>query len=145
MTRQSLLDIQSDRPDDALTSPAEKPVIMPELITNVEIIKSNYVTKAELAATNGKMDTLSAKLDALALTLNHQTDVFKAELAAFKAQMELTVKIQMEAAFQAHTAETFKRFSTKQELSDAVYQLTWRMAGFGAVLLSAGFAFARFV
>lgn len=32
----------------------------------------------------------------------------------------------------------------EEELANAVCQLTWRMAAFGSVLLSAGFAFARF-
>jgi hypothetical protein len=45
-------------------------------------------------------------------------------------------------AFQTHALHTF---ATKAELSTAVYQLTWRMAGFTALLLSAGFAFARFL
>ncbi|WP_255583959.1 hypothetical protein [Duganella sp. sic0402] len=39
----------------------------------------------------------------------------------------------------------FKTFATKEELANAVYQLTWRMAAFGSVLLSAGFAFARYL
>jgi hypothetical protein len=66
MAHQSLLDIQSEQPDDGPSSPAEKSATMNELSTTVEIIRSNY-------------------------------------------------------------------------------QLTWRMAGFSALLLSAGFAFARFL
>ncbi|WP_154377587.1 hypothetical protein [Duganella guangzhouensis] len=77
--------------------------------------------------------------------MDRQSEAFKAEMAAFKAQIELSIKIQLDAAFKAHTEEMHRTFATKQELANAVYLLTWRMAGFCALLLSAGFAFARYL
>lgn len=91
-----------------------------ELTLSVRVIESNYVTKEELAVVDGKIDALPA-------------------------QMELVFRRQMDQAFKSHTEMMYKTFATKEELSNAVYQLTWRMAAFGSVLLSAGFAFARYV
>jgi hypothetical protein len=115
MTHRSLLDIESDQPEDDASSTAEKLATMNELSTAIEVIKSNYVTKEELAIISGKLDVLA----------NSQQ--------AFQASVQ---------AFQTHA---FQTFATKAELSNAVYQLTWRMAGFTALLLSAGFAFARYL
>jgi len=36
-------------------------------------------------------------------------------------------------------------YATKEELATAINLQTWRMAAFGSLLLSAGFAFARFL
>jgi chromosome segregation ATPase len=91
-----------------------------DLMLTVKVIESNYVTKEELAI-------LSAKVDALS------------------AQILLAVKLDVEQAFRVHTEMMFRTFATKEELANAVYQLTWRMAAFGSVLLSAGFAFARYL
>ncbi len=106
MYPKSLLDKESDEAEDG--SPEERSPHMNELTTSVEVIKSNYVTKEDLAILNGKMDVLAHNL-------------------------------------QTFQAEVYRTFATKDDLSQAVYQLTWRMAGFGALLLSAGFAFARFI
>ncbi|WP_373990900.1 hypothetical protein [Duganella sp. BuS-21] len=108
MTNQSLLDLDSGQPEDGPPPSTATPATLNELYTAVEVIKSNYVTKEEIALLAGKLDVLAA---------NQQ-------------------------AFQAQALQTF---ATKAELSNAVYQLTWRMAGFTALLLSAGFAFARFL
>lgn len=115
MANRSLLDIDSDQPEDGPPPSTATPATMNELYTAVEVIKSNYVTKEEIALLIGKLDVLAA---------NQQ---------AFQASM---------LAFQTNALQTF---ATKAELSTAVYQLTWRMAGFTALLLSAGFAFARFL
>ncbi|MBV7536236.1 hypothetical protein KW842_10710 [Duganella sp. sic0402] len=107
MPHTSLLDIESGRPDDRSSSGA-KASAMQELITSIEIIKSNYATREELAILSGKIDVLAS---------NQQ-------------------------AFQTHAIQTF---ATKAELSDAVYQLTWRMAGFAVVIISAMAAFVRYL
>jgi hypothetical protein len=120
MPHTSLLDIESDRPDDH-SSPGAKAPVMHDLITSIEIIKSNYTTKEDLAviksnyATREELAILSGKIDVLAS--NQQV-------------------------FQAHAIQTF---ATKAELSDAVYQLTWRMAGFAVVIISAMAAFVRYL
>lgn len=114
MTHRSLLDIESDQPDD--NSPLRaKATAMNELITAVEVIKSNYTTKEELAIVNGKIDVLINNQQALQASL---------------------------LAFQTHAMQTF---ATKAELADAVYQLTWRMAGFAVVTISAMAAFVRYL
>lgn len=105
MANKSLLDIEEEPPEGSCPNPT---ATMNELYTAVEVIKSNYVTKEEIALLVGKLDVLAAN----------------------------------QLAFQTHALQTF---ATKAELSNAVYQLTWRMAGFTALLLSAGFAFARFL
>jgi hydroxyethylthiazole kinase-like sugar kinase family protein len=105
----SLLDTESDRPDDEeAPSSGVKASAMNELITSIEVIKSNYATKADLAIVTGKIDALSG---------NQQ-------------------------AFQSHVQRTF---ATKADLAEAVYQLTWRMVGFGVVMLSAMAAFLRYL
>jgi hypothetical protein len=85
-----------------------------ELITAVEVIKSNYATKEELAILSGKIDVLASNQQALQASLQ---------------------------AFQTHATQTF---ATKAELSDAVYQLTWRMAGFAVIIISAMAALLRY-
>lgn len=94
---------------------------MNELITAVEVIKSNYATREDLAiikanyATKEELAILSGKIDVLASSL---------------------------LAFQTHAMQTF---ATKAELSDAVYQLTWRMAGFAVITISAMAALMRYL
>jgi hypothetical protein len=100
MTHKISPDIESNQKDGDLYSQQKMQTMLNELFTSVEIIKSNYATKEELAILNGKLDVLAC---------NQQT------------------------------------FVTKAELSDAVYQLTWRMAGFNVVLLSAFFAIVRYL
>jgi len=66
--------------------------------------------------------------------------VTKEELALLSAKVDvLACNLK---AFQAHA---FQTFATKEDLANAVYQLTWRMAAFSGVLLSGGFAFARYL
>ena len=45
-------------------------------------------------------------------------------------------------AFQSHVTQAF---ATKAELSDAVYKLTWRMAGFAVTIISACIAAMRYL
>ncbi|WP_090189527.1 MULTISPECIES: hypothetical protein [unclassified Duganella] len=94
---------------------------MNELITAIEVIKSNYATREDLAiinanyATKEELAILSGKVDVLASNL---------------------------LAFQTHAMQTF---ATKAELADAVYQLTWRMAGFTIASISATAALMRYL
>ena len=115
MAHRSLLDTESEQPDDNPPSSRAKAAAMNELITAVEVIKSNYTTKEELAIVNGKIDVLINNQQALQASL---------------------------LAFQTHAMQTF---ATKAELADAVYQLTWRMAGFAVVTISAMAAFVRYL
>jgi len=101
---------------------------MNELITAIEVIKSNYATREDLAiikanyATKEELAILSGKVDVLAS--NQQ---------ALQASL---------LAFQVHATQTF---ATKAELADAVYQLTWRMAGFTVASISATAALMRYL
>ncbi|WP_432382116.1 hypothetical protein [Duganella sp. P38] len=110
-----------------MNTPADTAAAIEELTLSVRVIESNYVTKEELAVLNGRVDALFERMDAM------------------PAQIRLTFKLDMEQAFKAHTEMMYRTFATKEELSNAVYQLTWRMAAFGSVLLSGGFAFARYL
>ncbi|MYM82214.1 hypothetical protein GTP44_09645 [Duganella sp. FT50W] len=148
---------------------------MNQLITAVEIIKSNYATKEDLAGIKEdqaviksnyatKEDLSSVKEDLAVIKNNYTT---KEELATVKADLDiiksnyatkeelatLSGKVDVLAsnqqalqanllAFQAHAVENFV---TKAELSDAVYQLTWRMAGFAVASVSATAAFVRYL
>lgn len=102
-----------------------------ELALSVRVIESNYATKEELAILSGKIDVLAGRVDAI------------------PGQIELALKhyidMRLEQAFKAQNEMMYRTFATKEELTNAVYQLTWRMAAFGSVLLSAGFAFARYL
>jgi hypothetical protein len=100
MANKSLLDIESDQPDDRSSATERKSAVMDDLITSVAIIKSNYATKEELAVINGKLDAL--------ISLQHS-------------------------------------YATKAEMAEAVYQLTWRMAGFAVASISATVAFIRYL
>lgn len=120
MPHRSLLDTESDQPDDDSPTSRAEAKAMQELITAVEVIKSNYATKEDLAI----------------IKANYAT---KEELAILGGKIDvLTSNLQ---AFQAHAVGTF---ATKAELSDAVYQLTWRMAGFAVVTISAMAALLRY-
>lgn len=102
-----------------------------ELTVSVRVIASNYATKEELAILNGKIDVVTARVDGT------------------PGQIELALKqyidLRLDQAFKAQAEMMYRTFATKEELANAVYQLTWRMAAFGSVLLSAGFAFARYL
>jgi hypothetical protein len=118
---------------------------MDELITTVAVIKSNYTTKEELAIMSGKLDALlslqhtyatkeelaviNGKLDVL-LSLQH-TYATKEELAVLNGKVDVLLSLQ-------HT------YATKAELADAVYQLTWRMAGFAVASVGAMVALTRY-
>ena len=95
-----------------------------ELTLSVRVIESNYVTKEELAILSGKVDAMPAQIE---LALKQYID------------------LRLEHAFKTHTEMMYRTFATKEELANVVYQLTWRMAAFSSVLLSAGFAFARYL
>lgn len=105
----------SESTDDALN----------DLTMTVKVIASNYATKEELAILSGKVDLFASKLDAM------------------QAQITLELKMYIDEAFKAHTELMYKTFATKSELATAINQQTWRMAAFGSLLFSAGFAFAR--
>lgn len=98
-----------------------------DLTRTVKVIESNYATKEDIAVLNGKIDALTTRIDGM------------------PAQFELAMKLAMDEAFQRHTEMMYKVFATKEELANAICQQTWRMAAFGGLLLSAGFAFARYL
>lgn len=102
-----------------------------ELTLSVRVIESNYITKEELAILSGRIDVLSGRVGAM------------------PAQIELALRqyidLRLEQEFKAHTEMMYRTFATKEDLANAVYLLTWRMAAFGSVLLSAGFAFASYL
>ncbi|MYM24842.1 hypothetical protein GTP46_19595 [Duganella sp. FT135W] len=91
-----------------------------DLILTVKVIQSNYATKEELAILSGKID-------------------------AMPRQIELNLKTYIDQAFKAQTEMMYKVFATKAELANTLNQQTWRMAAFGSLLISAGFAFARYL
>ena len=113
MVNKSLLDIESDQPDDRSSSTERKSAVMDDLITSVGIIKSNYVTKEELAVLSGKLDLIQHNY------------VTKEDLAVVHGKLNAC--------------------ATKAELADAVYQLTWRMAGFALAIISATVAIVRYL
>lgn len=124
----SLLDTQSDQPEDHImaTSTDSNDAALNDLALTVKVIQSNYVTKEELANLSGKVDVLANKVDGM------------------PSQLELMIKNHLEQAFKAHMEDMHRIFATKAELAAAINQQTWRMIGFGGLLLSAGYAFARF-
>nr|WP_315255550.1 hypothetical protein [uncultured Duganella sp.] len=127
MAHKSLLDTESGQPDDD-PPPRAKAAAMNELITAVEVIKSNYATKEDLAG---------AKEDLAIIKANYTT---KEQLAILNGKIDVLANDLQ--AFQTHAMQTF---ATKAELADAVYQLTWRMAGFAVVTISAMAAFVRYL
>jgi argininosuccinate lyase len=64
----------------------------------------------------------------------------KEELAVINGKLDALASNQQ--AFQAHVSQTF---ATKAELNDAVYQLTWRMAGFSVAIIGAVVASIRYL
>lgn len=94
---------------------------MNELITAVEIIRSNYATREDLAV----------------IKFNYAT---REDLAVINGKIDVLGSNQQ--AFQTYTTQTF---ATKAELAGAVHQLTWRMAGFAAAIISAMAAIVRYL
>lgn len=129
MRPMNLLDKQMKQPEDKVMTPQSESdnAALNELTLTVKVIASNYTTKEELATLNGTVNVLASKLDAM------------------PAQIELAIKTHIDQAFKTHTEMMYKVFATKEELATAVNLQTWRMAAFGSLLLSAGFAFARFL
>lgn len=128
MTPKSLLDIEPDRQEDDPLPSRTKATAMNELITAIEVIRSNYATKEDLA---------TAKEDLAVIKANYVT---KEELAILSGKIDVLANNQL--AFQTYAMQTF---ATKAELSDAVYQLTWRMAGFAMATIGATAAFVRYL
>jgi 2',3'-cyclic-nucleotide 2'-phosphodiesterase (5'-nucleotidase family) len=118
----SLLDNQMKQSEDKAMTPQSESdnAALNELTLTVKVMASNYATKEELA-------------------------VLKAKVDAMPAQIELALKTHIDQAFKTHTEMMYKVFATKEELATAINLQTWRMAAFGSLLLSAGFAFARFL
>lgn len=94
-----------------------------ELTAIIKLFSAHYATKEELAHLAAKIDIIPFKLQAL----------------------ELTFKLELEQALKAHTEFMFKIFATKEDLSNAVHQLTWRMAILNGALLVAAAIAARVV
>jgi hypothetical protein len=113
MNHKSLLDSESDTPDDRDYSAERKRVNMEDLITTAAVIKSNYATKTDIANLNGKLDTFQ--------------QATKADFAVANGKLE---------AFQQ---------AAKADLNDAIYQLTWRMAGFAVTIVAAVAALVRYL
>jgi hypothetical protein len=142
MAHRSLLDIESDQPDDRSSSAERKSAVMDELITTVAVIKSNYTTKEELAIMSGKLDAL--------LSLQH-TYATKEELAVINGKLDVLLSLQHTYATKEELAVLSGKVdglqytcATKAELADAVYQLTWRMAGFAVASVGAMAALMRY-
>jgi predicted metal-dependent hydrolase len=79
--------------------------------------------------------------------LKAQEAKFDAALKAQDVKLEAALKAQdvkLETALKAQTEWMYKTFATKEDLANAMYQLTWRMAAFGSLLCSAGFALGRY-
>lgn len=68
---------------------------------------------------------------------------FRSQEAKFDAALKAQ-EAKFEAALKAQTELMYKTFATKEDLANAMYQLTWRMAAFGSLLCSAGFALGRY-
>ncbi len=133
MVNKSLLDIESDQPDDRSSSTERKSAAMDDLITSVAIIKSNYVTKEELAVVSGKLDLIQQ---------NYAT---KEELAVISGKLDFIQQNYVTKEDLAVVHGKLNACATKAELADAVYQLTWRMAGFAVASISATVAFLRYL
>ena len=141
MRPMSLLDNQSDQPEDHImaTSTDTSDAAFNDLTLTVKVIASNYVTKEELATTNGKLDLVASNLHTFQ-TYAMQTFATKTEVAAISGKLDLVASSLQ--AFQTYAMQTF---ATKAELANVVHQLTWRLAGFTVVLISAIVGSARYL
>lgn len=152
------------------TSTETSDAALNDLTLTVKVIASNYVTKEEAAVANGKLDLVannaqsfhahalhtfttkeetaatSSKLDLLSSNLQAfqtyamQTFASKAELAAVSGKLDLVANSLQ--TFQTHALQTF---ATKAEVANVVHQMTWRMAGFTVVLITAIIGSARYL
>jgi len=137
----SLLDTQSDQPEDHImaTSTDTNDAALNDLTLTVKVIASNYVTKEELATTNGKLDLVASNQQAFQ-TYAIQTFATKTEVAAVSGKLDLVANSLQ--AFQTYATQTL---ATKAELANVMHQLTWRLAGFTVVLISAIVGSARYL
>jgi hypothetical protein len=137
----SLLDNQSDQPEDHImaTSTDTNDAALNDLTLTLKVIASNYVTKEELATTNSKLDLITSNQQTFQ-TYAMQTFATKAELAAVSGKLDLVANSLQ--TFQTHALQTF---ATKAEVANVVHQMTWRMAGFTVVLITAIIGSARYL
>jgi hypothetical protein len=87
--------------------------------TDVAVIRSNYVTKDELADVKATLAVISANY------------VTREDLAVVAGDIE-----RIQADLQNH-------YATKADLKDAIEKLIWKMYGFGAALVAAVYFIAR--
>lgn len=121
MRTMSLLDTQSDQPEDHImaTHTESNDAALNDLTLTVKVMESNYATKEALANLSGTT---------------------KEALAAMNGKIDLLASNQ-----QAFQNQAFQTFATKADLANMMYQLTWRMAGFAAVMISTVIAAARYL
>jgi hypothetical protein len=87
--------------------------------TDVAVIRSNYVTKDELAGVRATLAVISANY------------VTREDLAVVAGDIE-----RIQVVLQNH-------YATKSDLKDAIDSLTWKIYGFGAALVAAVYFIAR--
>jgi len=165
MNHKSLLDSESDTPDDRDSTAERKRVNMDDLITTVAVIKSNYTTKTDIAILYGKLETFQQATKADFAVADGKLETFqqatKADFAVADGKLETFQQAtkadfavangKLEAFQQATKAEfavvngkleAFQQ-TAKADLNDAIYQLTWRMAGFAVTIVAAVAALVR--